>query len=366
MALPGQLKSARMTDATVGVDIDDNVGDLEQVLCDIFGFTVDVNVTESPTNFDNSGRFTKALLRQKAAGPVGWRLLDSTSGKEFRLVMNDVNVLIDENTGTEAVPVWTNRATMVLGTGVWTFTGIPVGPAADPTTDNQLARKAYVDSKNDAQDTVIAGKVALAGDQNVGGIKTFTSIPVLPAADPTLDNEAARKAYVDSKVFDPSVAILQNRRAQNVGGGTYTTANVWQAFPLNVEYEDPDGIVDFSAPPVFTLQAGTYDIDARLHVGTQIGLGSLGLSQARLYRTTNTPEVQKNINNYDMYGQSQRGYDYGGHSGLQVLGRFTIAAQNSYQFELKAAVASGGDKGFGWPCNFAEEIYAQVKITKVA
>ncbi len=31
--------------------------------------------------------------------------------------------------------------------GVKTFSSIPVGPASNPTTDNQLARKAYVDSK---------------------------------------------------------------------------------------------------------------------------------------------------------------------------------------------------------------------------
>ena len=43
--------------------------------------------------------------------------------------------------------------------------------------------------------------VALVDDthaQTIAGIKTFSSIPVLPASDPTADNEAARKAYVDS------------------------------------------------------------------------------------------------------------------------------------------------------------------------
>ena len=35
--------------------------------------------------------------------------------------------------------------------------------------------------------------------QTMTGLKTFGSIPVLPASDPTTDNEAARKAYVDKK-----------------------------------------------------------------------------------------------------------------------------------------------------------------------
>ena len=46
-----------------------------------------------------------------------------------------------------------------------------------------------------------------AGDETVAGIKTFSSIPVLPASNPTSDNQAARKAYVDSMIFVPSVRV---------------------------------------------------------------------------------------------------------------------------------------------------------------
>ena len=41
--------------------------------------------------------------------------------------------------------------------------------------------------------------VKLAGDQTVAGIKTFSSIPVLPASNPTTDNQAVRKLYADGK-----------------------------------------------------------------------------------------------------------------------------------------------------------------------
>lgn len=37
--------------------------------------------------------------------------------------------------------------------------------------------------------------------ETIAGVKTFTSIPVLPASDPTTDNQSARKAYVD--LFTP-------------------------------------------------------------------------------------------------------------------------------------------------------------------
>lgn len=42
-------------------------------------------------------------------------------------------------------------------------------------------------------------KVGLSGDETIADIKTFSSIPVLPASDPTTDNQAVRKAYVDDR-----------------------------------------------------------------------------------------------------------------------------------------------------------------------
>lgn len=40
----------------------------------------------------------------------------------------------------------------------------------------------------------------LSDNQTVAGVKTFSSIPVLPASNPTTDNQAARKKYVDDSV----------------------------------------------------------------------------------------------------------------------------------------------------------------------
>jgi hypothetical protein len=42
-----------------------------------------------------------------------------------------------------------------------------------------------------------ASLVAKAGDQTIAGVKTFSSIPIGPASDPTTANQLARKAYVD-------------------------------------------------------------------------------------------------------------------------------------------------------------------------
>jgi len=77
--------------------------------------------------------------------------------------------------------------------GVKTFSSIPIGPASDPTVANELTRKAYVDALD-------AANVKLTGAQTIAGVKTFSSIPVLPASDPTLSEQATRKTYVDNKI----------------------------------------------------------------------------------------------------------------------------------------------------------------------
>jgi len=44
------------------------------------------------------------------------------------------------------------------------------------------------------------GAAGLTGNETIAGIKTFSSIPLLPASDPTTDNQATRKSYVDTAV----------------------------------------------------------------------------------------------------------------------------------------------------------------------
>lgn len=44
----------------------------------------------------------------------------------------------------------------------------------------------------------LSGVVDMTTAQNIAGVKTFSSIPVLPASDPTSANEASRKSYVDA------------------------------------------------------------------------------------------------------------------------------------------------------------------------
>ncbi|EOW0923675.1 hypothetical protein ACN2DK_000256 [Campylobacter jejuni] len=72
--------------------------------------------------------------------------------------------------------------------GVKTFSVPPVS-ATNPTANNQVANKSYVD-------TVGNSKVALSGNQTIAGIKTFNAAPMC-GANPTQDTQLTRKWYVD-------------------------------------------------------------------------------------------------------------------------------------------------------------------------
>jgi len=116
--------------------------------------------------------------------------------------------------------------------GIKTFSSFPVSPSSAPTADYEMANKKYVDDTafagvpdatestpgkaelatqaetDDGTDderivtpkklaTTLGGKVSTTGNETVNGVKTFGSIPVLPASDPTTDNQAVRKLYAE-------------------------------------------------------------------------------------------------------------------------------------------------------------------------
>ncbi|HEB9540112.1 TPA: hypothetical protein RZK76_001833 [Campylobacter jejuni] len=88
--------------------------------------------------------------------------------------------------------------------GVKTFSVPPVS-ATNPTANNQVANKSYVD-------TVGNSKVALSGNQTIAGIKTFNVAPVC-SANPTEDTQLARKWYVD---YGGGIRNLGNQTAPKI------------------------------------------------------------------------------------------------------------------------------------------------------
>ncbi|HED7911065.1 TPA: hypothetical protein R6B33_000167 [Campylobacter coli] len=88
--------------------------------------------------------------------------------------------------------------------GVKTFSVPPVS-ATNPTANNQVANKSYVD-------TVGNSKVSLNGNQTIAGVKTFNAAPVC-GANPTQDAQLARKWYVD---YGGGIKNLGNQTAPKI------------------------------------------------------------------------------------------------------------------------------------------------------
>lgn len=130
----------------------------------------------------------------------------------------------------------------------------PLSYDADPTLtdDKNLATKKYADGLN-------ATAVHLTGDESVAGVKTFTSIPVLPASNPTTDNQAVRKAYADGLAIsgspDATIAIKGIGRyatAAEIIAGSEVSAT--DGTPLNV---NPKYLKDAGFAPYSTITADT-------------------------------------------------------------------------------------------------------------
>ncbi|EPI2196618.1 hypothetical protein ACS4HP_000170 [Campylobacter coli] len=88
--------------------------------------------------------------------------------------------------------------------GIKTFSVPPVS-ATNPTANNQVANKSYVD-------TVGNSKVALSGNQTIAGVKTFSAPPV-SATNPTANNQVANKSYVD---YGGGIKNLGNQTAPKI------------------------------------------------------------------------------------------------------------------------------------------------------
>lgn len=147
--------------------------------------------------------------------------------------------------------------------GVKTFSSIPLGPASNPTTDNQLTRKAFVDS---SISSAIGTAVLLTGNQTVAGTKTFSTIPVAPAADPTTANQLTRKGYVDSSISTAiGTAVLVTGNQTVAGIKTFSAIPVApSADPTTANQLTRKGYVDTlgvaSATPPLVRTAGVLSV----------------------------------------------------------------------------------------------------------
>ena len=111
MALPQQIKTARMTDATQASTIDNEAGNIEQAIADILGIPVDTNITKALFAVV-AGGLNKVILQDLAGDPAaagelarnGTRLLlhDGNAARMFPVILDrDVTSQEVINTTTE-------------------------------------------------------------------------------------------------------------------------------------------------------------------------------------------------------------------------------------------------------------------------
>lgn len=100
--------------------------------------------------------------------------------------------------------------------GVKTFSVPPVS-ATNPTANNQVANKSYVDT---VVNTVGNSKVALSGNQTIAGVKTFSSPIIIPNA--TANNHSLPLGQADGRYGK----LLTENLEWSVGtGGKFTNLN---------------------------------------------------------------------------------------------------------------------------------------------
>ena len=84
--------------------------------------------------------------------------------------------------------------------------------------------------------------VLLTTAQTIADVKTFTSIPVLPASDPTTDNQAVRKSYVDD-MLSPTYTIDTSLNIADSADTERTSTVTAMTKKKEIEFNDIDGII---------------------------------------------------------------------------------------------------------------------------
>ncbi|HED0866246.1 TPA: hypothetical protein R4M65_000287 [Campylobacter coli] len=137
--------------------------------------------------------------------------LNTKANQATTYTKTEVDTRVNAKANANATVNLTGNQTIA---GVKTFSAPPVS-ATNPTANNQVANKSYVDTVvNTVVNTVGNSKVALSGNQTIAGVKTFSAPPV-SATNPTANNQVANKSYVDT-VGNSKVALSGNQTIAGV------------------------------------------------------------------------------------------------------------------------------------------------------
>lgn len=113
-------------------------------------------------------------------------------------------------------------------------------------------------------DADLSNLVDLSSNQNIGGVKTFTSFPVTPSSAPTQNYQVANKKYVDDAII--SGGGYTDTDAQDAVGNILTDSST-----LSFDYDDviPEITAEVLDSPLLGGQDSAYYLGRANHTGTQ-------------------------------------------------------------------------------------------------
>ena len=137
MALPQTLNTSAPAGSAARSLGDDQIRALKQFLIDVLGLPNNLSITGAVFSIDTDGTISTISL---SGTPIDAKYIDSdditnslstfwfkgsnpyirligseTNAKDWRWVEDAGNIVFDENTGTEATPVWTRRFVLASG-----------------------------------------------------------------------------------------------------------------------------------------------------------------------------------------------------------------------------------------------------------
>lgn len=207
-----------------------------------------VNLNGDDTDFLVSEQSPQALGVQVATGRAYIEVTVSGQQYKERMTLNDVELLdVDANsTGGDRVDAVIARIDVDVAPNadadnmgsVEVITGTGPSALSDGAIDTAVGSDGWIrladitvpngagviqdsdiaDVRNVCQVTILPEEgdtrwVSLTEDQTINGQKTFGSIPLLPSSDPTNDDHAARKYYVDQAIASAAGQIITNEIA---------------------------------------------------------------------------------------------------------------------------------------------------------
>jgi hypothetical protein len=129
----------------------------------------------------------------------------------------------------------------------------------DPNVANTIRVERHVHNHLDIEDwdssiPDISDMVNKTDSQTVNGVKTFGSIPVLPASDPTTDNQAVRKAYLLAQIVAGSITAVASDAVKISDNDEESSSASPQALAKRIQ----------------VFQSGTYRVAFKIKIGSNL------------------------------------------------------------------------------------------------